>query len=143
MTTLEPQFAPLQEFEESPGRIDGVEGVETPSRVDLRELPLGTIIEFFGSHPDSKYITLLCGSESHRQIKIWQKGKGNGAIASIDCLFSRDFENLSLEPQLGFLEIGKNYFLPDFHYDQDGQVFVQQVPRTEPYTRIFIKRPSK
>ena len=44
MTTLEPQFAPLQEFEESPGRIDGVEGVETPSRVDLRELPLGILL---------------------------------------------------------------------------------------------------
>ena len=142
MTTSELGFVPLQEFEKSPERIDELEGVETPNRVDLKELPLGSVIQFYGVHHDSKYITLLCGPESDRQIKIWLKGRGNGAIGSIDCLFSQDFLVRPRISQLGILEVGKNYCLPHFYFDKEDNVSVAQQFRTEPYTKIFLKRPD-
>ena len=70
-------LVPIPAFEKAPPRIDQEEGVEKPERVDLREIPIGTVIEFFGEHQDSKYLMVLVQNESERQVKIWLKGRGN------------------------------------------------------------------
>ena len=136
MTTT---FKPIVPFEIAPDRIDQ-ESVEKPYRINLRELPFGTIIEFFGVHLDSKYICLLAGTESDRQIKIWLKGRGNGAIGSIDNLASIDF-GLRTSRE-GVLEVGKNYGLPEFYYDRDDNITISECVRTESYTAIFVKKPA-
>lgn len=133
-------FTPIPEFERSPKRIDGVEGVETPKRVDLKELPLGTIVQFYGVHPDSKYITLLTGPETDRQVKIWLKGRGNGVVVSIDLIVSEHLPTGVKET--GIMEVGKTYFLPEFYYDDRDNVTIGGMARFESYTKIFVKRPQ-
>ncbi len=147
-----PKFVPILPYERSPEPVHMVEGIERPKRVDLRELLLGTVIQFYGLHADSKYICLLGGTEDNRQIKIWLKGRGNGAIGTIDELVSWDCKDMpDIKPEKGILELGKYYDMPTFTYYDDkdvtDQIAVQNLSwstiRQEPYTEIFVKKPSK
>ncbi|MBI4439824.1 hypothetical protein HY638_02530 [Candidatus Woesearchaeota archaeon] len=139
MSTL---FAPIDCFEKSPKFIGGNEGVQTSERVELCGLPLGTVIQFHGAHPDSKYLCLIAGTESHKQIKIWLKGRGNGAIGDLDAIVSRDLGAAQSIPETGVMQIGRNYFMPTFSYDSEGNLTLEyHNVRTEPYSKIFVMMP--
>jgi len=141
---LTEEFSVIEGFERSPPPIDRVEDVEHPKRLDLREISIGSVVQFHGEHPDSIYICRLSGSESDRKIKIWLKGRGNGAIGSIDALRSRhSMRQWPWIVEKGVLEIGKNYVIPTFKYDKDDNLFLDHLgSRTEPYSKIFVLTPD-
>jgi len=136
---------PIEKYEKSPDWIDRVDGVETPERVDLEDLPVGTTVQFYGLHPDSIYICLVDGcEESGKTIKIWLKGRGNGAVGDLDAIVSEDLASGG-SPEGGVMQVGMYYSLPTFIYDKDKNLALQfgmQI-RTEPYTRIFLLRPDQ
>jgi len=139
------RFSVIDGFETSPGRIDenvGIRGALKPKRIDLRETQIGSVIQFYGIHPDSKYNCLLSGTEDERKIKIWLKGRGNGAIGSIDLMISQSFRESTLEK--GVLELGKNYLLPTFWYDSKNNLALSDFMnyRTEPYRELFVLTPD-
>ena len=100
--------------EKSPERIDSLPDTETPTRVELSELPVETIVQFYGLHPDSKYICKIVGSETEKKIKIWFKGNNPCAIAPLERMVSID--NKNGETEYGVIEVDKGYILPHFYY---------------------------
>ena len=137
-------FAVSLDYEDSPERIDLLEeGVETPQRLDLRTVPLDTVVIFYGLHPDSKYVAKVIGPESERRIKIWFKGNVPAAIGSIEDIFSWESKLEFKTRAIGVMEVGKNYYLPHFYYrlGKPNQLIIDPLPRTEPYTKIFVKKP--
>ena len=132
---------PIVPCEEEPKDFRFEKEAEKVQRLDLRQLELGSFIEFSGVHPGSNYIVLLIGSENDRRIKLWLKGYSqNGVTGTIDDLISINPEGLHTER--GVLEVKKNYILPTFYHDRNGFVFPShQDDRCEPYTAIFLKRP--
>ncbi|MBW2990195.1 hypothetical protein KY348_00650 [Candidatus Woesearchaeota archaeon] len=148
---MRPTFVVIDGFEKSPDRIDApygieVKGVETPDRVELKELPLGTVVQFYGLHPDSKYICLIAGTEEHKQIKVWLKGRGNGAVGDLEAITSVDYRAPREKAvEEGVMEIRKNYFMPTFEYDENDNLTLRgggANSRFEPYTKIFVLKPS-
>jgi len=119
------------------------EKAETPHRVDLRGLPLDTIVEFHGKHPVSRYIAKLTEDESGRKIKIWLNREANCAIGPIDSVVSLEIPSFAV--QKGVMEIGKNYVMPNFNYRREGEHLVLTLnfynARTESYTKLFVQRP--
>lgn len=85
---------------------------------------------------------VLVQNESERQVKIWLKGRGNGAIGDIGNIVSIDYDNWT-GIEKGVLQLDRNYSLPHFSYDRNDNVTIREPMRTEPYTQIFIKRPEK
>lgn len=133
----------IEEFENAPDRIDGVDGVETPDRVELQELPVGTVVQFYGSHPDSKYIGLIVGTDDHKQIKVWLKGRGNGAVGNLDAIVSLNFGDCPNPLEEGVMELGRNYVIPYFLYGRDDNLILQTTNRRiEHYTKIFVLKPT-
>ncbi|MFH1589208.1 MAG: hypothetical protein ABIB43_01435 [archaeon] len=133
-------------FEKSPEQLDTDPLAESVQEVDLHELPLGTIIQFHGSHPDSKYLSYLCGLEEDKQIKLWLKGQGNPAVTSIENMVSTIHYN-PFEQLNGVMKIGKTYILPTFNFKPDDKEFLELSLdgggiRIEPYTKILIKKPN-
>ena len=141
MKILTKKLTPLNDSLPSPERIDEAEGIETPTRADLRELPLDTIIQFYGIHPDSVYICQLTGTDTERKIKIWFKGRANCAIGSIDTMIAMKGAAGFDGAERGIMEVGKNYVLPHFYYDEHRHLTLNYQVRTEVYTKIFMKKP--
>lgn len=115
------------------------------TRVNLREVPLETVILFCGFHPDSWYLAQVVGPNSERQVKLWHKENGKAVIGSIDAIISfrniQDFLNKTVER--GVMEVGKQYILPYFsHTIEDGtsKVVLEGSRRIEYYTEIHVQR---
>ncbi len=138
------RFIPCDDGEGAPARIDSLPDVETPERVELNGLPIGTIVQFYGAHSASKYICKIVGSEEEKRIKVWFKGNIPSAIAPLEEIISCDLRNTLVE--CGVIETGKNYVLPHFWYKDINTtkptLIIDSQLRTEPYRRIFVKKPS-
>jgi hypothetical protein len=132
----------IEEVEKAPEGIEYLEGFETPERVVLQELSVGTIIQFYGHHPDSRYTCLIVGAEDSKQIKVWLNSRCNGAVGDLDSMLSIDLSKGIREE--GAMEVGKNYSLPTFKYDKDHNLTLEQGynQRTEPYLKIFVLKPG-
>lgn len=151
------QFVPYPEGGPAPEWIRDLEGVETPDMVDLREVPIGTVIQFHGLHPDSIYIAKVIGKENKREIVLWFKRREPPAIGSIDAIVSApsaDFN--SPETRRGVMQIKGfegldprtrgHYLLPEFSYTDPTAEGKRQLSfynsRVEAYTRILVMKPA-
>ncbi len=139
------------------------ETAETPDRIDLRDLPLDTLIEFHGVHPVSRYLVQLTDitrmqeigarlqksmqlpeSQSGKYIKVWwlNHTESNCAVGPLDGLAW--FEDSPEERYL--MAIGKSYTIPYFTY-REGEAGSLELKlsfaeaRFEAYTKIFVQRP--
>ena len=112
-------------------------GVKEVQRIDLRELPLDTVLQFHGIHSDATYICKVVGPESSRQIKIWYKGRDGCAVTSIDTIGSWDDD---WKKQEGIMKVYAQYMIPYFEYDRDRNLRLNfGEGRIESYTQILVK----
>ncbi|MBI2542014.1 hypothetical protein HYV80_04860 [Candidatus Woesearchaeota archaeon] len=139
---FEPPFVPFPDC--NTPEID-LETAETPDRADLKELPLETVIQFYGYHPASRYTAKLTQDEAGRRvIKIWFAHNLPCAIGPIENI--RSSEGLTGEGlERGVMQIGKNYDLPTFAYHgkEFKELGLSLDWRCEPYTKIYVQRPTK
>lgn len=137
------EYTPFEPSEGLAPEFD-VSKAEEVERVDLREVPLETLLRFHGNHTDSWYIVQVTGSEQDRKAKIWHKARANAAIAPIDSILTyADISELTAgHVERGIMEVGKNYILPNFGYDSEGVTLKTDRPRSEGYTKILVQEPT-
>lgn len=142
---MKTNFVPCYDGEKAPTYLSTSGNDESQKRIELAKVPIGTVIEFKGQHPDSEYICKIVGSENERKIKIWFKGRNPCALAPIEDIVSFQFPISETNLEKGVMEVGKSYVLPHFYYDYDTpqgtKLNIDPVVRTEPYTKLFIKSP--
>lgn len=115
------------------------------SRVDLREVPLESMILFTGTHSVSAYMCRIEWYEGERKIKIWSRPDVNCVIGSIDLIESNYYdENLGKEmTEKAVMEINKGYSMPYFRSEMKEGVRNVIVDysrgRVEGYTSIFLQ----
>ena len=108
-------------------------------RVDLRELPLDSLVQFYGTNPASVYIAKLCGDEEGKKIKIWWGDHiANCIMGPVDEIVS--FEKGMINLEEGVMELGKNYFMPTFII-MDGETIIGDA-KTETYRKILVQGSS-
>ena len=122
-------------------------------RVNLREVPLESVIEFYGVHPASRYRCRIIGAGGEREIKIWFSHLANCAIGSIDSIISMDLKKFqpgaeeATFMERAVMEIGKLYMMPHFeHRQQDGRHSIAlnySTRRGEGYSRILLQVPEE
>ncbi|MBI4143440.1 hypothetical protein HY487_00995 [Candidatus Woesearchaeota archaeon] len=130
-------FVPFQEFG---APVIDTEKAEMLARVDLRELPLETVIEFHGRHPVSIYTAkLTTDEEGRRLIKIWLNRRASCAIGPIDSVISCEAPGIGVER--GVMQVGQLYLMPTFRYLERELRLDFGDTRVEPYTKIYVQRP--
>jgi hypothetical protein len=100
--------------------------------VDLDNVPLGTIIEFQGIHPESIYSMQIVEKEGRSYVDLWFKGRP-GCFRSLTSEWKNDKYNLAVK-------VGSGYIVPHFYYNQNGLTergLLQ--PRAERFRRIMIE----
>jgi hypothetical protein len=142
MDQEEPPFIPpFVPFPDCDTPEINLETAEIPDRIDLKELSLETIIRFYGLHPASRYTAKLTQDEAGRRvIKIWFAHNSPCAIGPIESVRSEKPFDWNIER--GVMEIGSNYVLPTFVY-HGKELKCSGDPRWEPYTKIYVQRPTK
>ena len=122
-------------------------------RVDLREIPLESVIEFWGVHTISIYLCKVTeAAPEDRKIKIWFNRLANCAVGSIDSILSIDLKknqpgaDEATFVERAVMEVGKLYMMPTFdHPWHDGRystVLNHSASRGEGYTRILLQMPE-
>ncbi|MFH1072295.1 MAG: hypothetical protein V1743_02600 [Nanoarchaeota archaeon] len=140
-------FIPLEDSEGFPFFEKMVSQGEYKDRVDLREVPLETCIEFHGRHPDSYYFMQVIGPESARQVKVWFKGRAPAAVAPIECIVAVDYSKVDWKQEKegagwekGVMQVELIYHMPHFYYE-DKKLRIDPQMRGEPYTEIRVLLP--
>ncbi len=135
----------------SPERIDSLEGTEMPQSANLRELPLGTVIQFHGQHPGSRYISKVIEQDNDRKIIIWLLGREPPAIGSIDAIVSMPPKRSGGDIERGVIKIGAYYVMPTFNFKDDylygtgNPLFLEggMNLRLEPFKKLFVRKPDQ
>jgi len=125
-------------------------------RVDLKELPEGSLVSFSGVHPASNYvIEILDPLElgGKRNVNIWYIGSdGFDVLGTPACFIGPKSGCLQTEARMlhsvdtnyegeeGVLEVGKQYGLPEFKWNRDNKLYADRLNmRIEHYTRIILQ----
>jgi hypothetical protein len=152
---MEPKFTPIQE-RTAPTLEDSL--YHEVERVDLKELPQGTIVAFSGLHLALHYVVEALGnSGEEREIDIWYIGSdaisettGYPActypIKPPGCLRTK-IENIysikiaeELEFTSGVMIKHQNYALPEFCWEKNRIYANSDQTRTEPYMKILAPK---
>ncbi len=121
-------------------------------RVNLQNLPEGTIVLFKGLHPASNYVIQVLGSniDIEREVKLWYVGTSGPACfigPKSGCFKTRAknlasftigelFDKQDLE---GVIKRGEQYQLPEFVWNPEGILSIHPRNfRLEAYTKIRI-----
>lgn len=162
MTNLEDLFIPCQG--EAKPKIDET-SYEEARRVDLKNLPEGTIVLFSGKHPASNYIVEVLGSPSlgpERDVKLWYVGSGRLTLFGNPACFigpqsgclktkAKNLQSFTMEDcrerkpfAEGILEVNKQYTLPTFGWNEEKELYVKPYgSRIEAYTQIRVPKGLK
>ena len=137
--TEKTNFVPCYDGEQSPPIISNDINAEQPTRIDLKELSLGDVIEFHGIHPDSYYFCKIIEEVGEKKIKIWFKGRYPGAIAPLEDIGSVYWKDGKFVEDKSAMELNRPYCIPHFYYKGD-ELFIDPSLRMEQFTAIYLKR---
>ncbi|MFH1359312.1 MAG: hypothetical protein ABIH37_05475 [archaeon] len=108
---------------------------EPVDEVNLDIEPIGTLIRFQGSHPDSRYIIQIIEEREKRYTRLWFKDRP-GCFCSPSSHWKNQRFNLEVK-------VGRGYTVPHFHYDDSGLMEKGlSEPRAEGFKRISTYRPT-
>lgn len=133
---------------------------KTVTSISLNTLSKGSLVKFSGIHPASNYILRILERDS--KMKLWYLGGGGFTLGGLPACFTgpgmgciqvntnfigsfsladKNYGSLiegEFYGKKGFLEIGKNYFIPHFNWDDERKLYINSLPRTEPYKKIEV-----
>ncbi len=121
-------------------------------RVNLQNLPEGTIVLFKGIHPASNYVIQVLGSNTdiEREVKLWYVGTSGLAcfIGPQSGCFKTKAKNLAsftIDEMFDkkilecVIKRGGQYLLPEFAWNREGILFPHpRNVRLEAYTKLRI-----
>lgn len=80
--------------------------------IELETASIGTIIRFWGSHPDSRYLMQIIQEEDKRFTKLWFKER-DGCVQMPVSNWKCPQYNINFK-------VGCGYVVPHFYYDENG-----------------------
>lgn len=132
-------FVPDNEFEAPEIDITTGEGCERPDKVDLRDVPIGTILYVAGHHPSAAYILKIVEIGGERKVKIWQSRTSNCFLAPITAIYSGSRFKPPVDQFI--MELGRGFEFPYFRYNRN-KVEPPRESWRDVYTTLLIKKPN-
>lgn len=112
------------------------EQAESVKSVDLHKLSPGSIINFFGLHPISRYTCLLEEVEGKPRIRVWLDPEYGSIVGPVDNIVSIH----GSKRRTGVMDTSGSYMMAYFIYSEGQTKIDYSQTRIEPYTKILIQR---